>query len=59
MEDCVKLNDLAFARRVEKAAREGKCSFPANAYDAFLKVCVAHADVYSLDVFHQMQKDGA
>jgi len=57
LEDCQKRNDLAFALRVEGIARKGNKQLLAGAYDALLKICVAHADVHALELFKDMQKE--
>mmetsp|Transcript_52524 Transcript_52524/g.96773 ORF Transcript_52524/g.96773 Transcript_52524/m.96773 type:complete len:1027 (+) Transcript_52524:134-3214(+) len=58
LEDCLKRGDLPQARHVERAAREQKGSSPLliGAYDALLKTCVLHSDLYALELFEEMQK---
>jgi len=58
LEDCHKRNDLILALRIEKFARAGKDPFPVSGYDALLKICVMHANVYALQLFEDMQKEG-
>lgn len=58
LEDCLKRSDLSQARRVEQAARKRQGSSPLliGAYDALLKTCVLHSDLYALELFEEMQK---
>lgn len=57
--DCQKRDDLQMAFRVEKLAHCSKLSFPANAYESFLKLCVVHAHLYALQLFEELQSSGA
>lgn len=58
LEDCHKRDDLNLALRIEKVAQAGKDPFPVSAYDALLKMCVKQANVYALQLFENMQKQG-
>lgn len=59
LDDCMKRQNLEFARRVEKFARE--CPTPClgiAAYDTLLKMCVSAADPHAFQLFREMQETG-
>mmetsp|Transcript_52522 Transcript_52522/g.96764 ORF Transcript_52522/g.96764 Transcript_52522/m.96764 type:complete len:1016 (-) Transcript_52522:56-3103(-) len=57
LEDCLRRNDLLEAREIEKVAREQAGASPLllGSYDALLKVCILHSDLYALELFQEMQ----
>jgi pentatricopeptide repeat protein len=59
LEECVKQNDVVMALRIEKMARVAKTPLLFVAYDALLKLCIAHKHAQTHDVFARMQEDGA
>jgi len=57
LEDCLKRGDLSQARQVEHIARkQAGSTLLVGAYDALLKNCVLHNDLYALELFEEMQK---
>lgn len=57
LEDCLKRADLPHAREIEQLAykQAGAEVLPQSAYDALLRTCVAHSDLYALELFEKMQ----
>lgn len=58
LEDCCKRGDLVLALRIEKHIKGSKTPLLVGAYDALVKVCVAHANIHALEFFRDMQASG-
>lgn len=58
LEDCLKRKSFLEARKVEQISRGRTASAPLSVagYDALLKLCVLHSDLYALELFEEMQK---
>lgn len=55
LEHCSKTQDLAFAKRVEKLARDSKLTLTSSAYDPLLKVYAVNCDFGVMALFEEMQ----
>jgi len=58
LENCLKHGDLSHARHIEHTARQRGGSAPLllGSYEALLKNCILHNDMYALELFEEMQK---